>query len=207
MSTAQWNAGIDGAAADALSRWCADQEHHAALTASLGRAPRIDAGDVGERRAAVWAAKAERASAWWRAHERYREVATRLGRAPRTTSTDAQEQQVGRWAAGRRAEQAGTGRGRLTNYQVLALEDLPFWYWTNGREQLWHGRYLAVRKFVTKHHRMPTEARRSRPAETKLARWVYGNRAVLRGQVRGSLTPDRIELLEAIPGWTWTARA
>lgn len=203
MNAAQWSAGIDCDAADVLSRWCADQRHHDQLSVILGRAPRIDANDVGERRAAQWAIKAERTAAWWQAHERYREVATRLGRAPRTTSTDAEEQQAGRWAACRRAEQAGTGRGRLTSYQVLALEDLPFWYWTKGREQLWHHNYLAVLKFVTKHHRMPAEARRSRPAEAKLARWVSSVRAVLRGQVRGSLTPDRIELLENIPGWSW----
>lgn len=207
MSTGTRSAGIDGDAADALSQWCADQEHHAALTARLGRAPRIDADDAGERRAAVWAAKAERASAWWRAHERYWEVATRLGRAPRTTSIDAEEQQVGRWAASRRAEQAGTGRGRLTSHQILALEDLPFWYWTNSREQLWHENYVAVLKFVTKHQRMPIEARRSRPAEAKLARWVSSVRAVRRGDARGTLTRDRIELLESIPGWSWTTSA
>lgn len=97
---------------------------------------------------------------------------------------------------------AGTGPGRLTSRRILALEDLPFWYWTKSREQLWHETYRQLLGFVTTHGRFPHDQRKNR-TEDHLARWADTARAVRRGQARGSLTRDRIALLERIPGWFW----
>ena len=143
--------------------------------------------------------------AWWATLRNYSEVATRLGRAPRTASADVDEQRSGRWAATCRSRQIGTAHARLSPDQIAALEASPFWYWTVTREQVWHSNYRALVEFVGRHHRMPVDDYVRRPKETQLAKWVFTARAVRRGQARGTLTRDRIELLESIPGWTWEA--
>ena len=140
---------------------------------------------------------------WWASLRDYGRIARALGHAPRCTSTNLEEQRAGRWAAACRARQIGTMRASLSSAQITALEDLPFWYWTVTREQLWHSNCRALVNFVGRHHRMPADDER-RPDEAQIAGWVFTVRAVRRGERRGTLTRERIELLEAIPGWTWT---
>ncbi len=141
-------------------------------------------------------------ASWEATLERYRMTATRLGRSPKHASTDEQEQTAGRWAAALRARKAGTNLDPLTPAQITALESAPYWYWTTSRADGWHSRYLELAGFVTEHHRFPSSSSPD-PAEKRAARWAETARLVARGHARGTLTPERVALLEGIPGWFW----
>lgn len=139
---------------------------------------------------------------WWNALNRYTETATRLGRAPRTYSEDRMEQRVGRWAATQRTKQVGTAATRLRPDQIEALQAAPHWYWTVQRKDIWSENLLKLKTFVADHGHFPTNTNSDR-AEERLAAWVTTVRAVRRGAARGTLTPERVALLESISGWSW----
>lgn len=149
-----------------------------------------------------WVWTAVNQLSWNAGLERYRVTATRIGRSPKHTSTDDREQAAGRWAAAQRARHAGTNPDPLTPAQITALELVPYWYWTTSRADSWHSRYLDLAGFVTEYHRFPSSSS-SDSAEKRAARWAETARLVARGYARGTLTPERVALLEGIPGWFW----
>lgn len=82
-------------------------------------------------------------------------------------------------------------RGKLSNEKINALEQIPWWKWSSNVNR-WQAKYDRVSK-------LPDPPKRG----TKDADWVRTQRKTYNDN---RLLSDRIEKLELIRWWTWTAR-
>jgi hypothetical protein len=89
----------------------------------------------------------------------------------------------------RRARESGS----LPSGRVALLHRLRGFTWTPDADQ-WEAAFNQVRRFVGVHGRLP-----SRGDDAMLSGWLAAQRFALR---RGQLSPRRVEVLEALPGWS-----
>lgn len=103
---------------------------------------------------------------------------------------------LGSWVRGRRAAYA---KGTLNARQVATLEALPRWSWDTLAER-WSEAFCCLQTFVERegHSRVPSGFTESGLA---LGSWVSTQRAA---HTRGILSVDRVDALEALPGWSWS---
>jgi len=107
--------------------------------------------------------------------------------------------ELGGWVARRRSNYH---QGTLSPTRTTALEALPGWVWTRTEDRWPHG-LKALRTYVTKHGTaaVPADATHRR---YPLGRWVAARRAQYQ---RGTLSPEQITTLQALPGWVWDVKA
>jgi len=100
---------------------------------------------------------------------------------------------LAQWVTSRRGE-----RDKLTDERVQQLESLPGWTW-DARKFAWEEGYSALRRFTARegHARPPRDHKED---GFSLGQWVGDRR-----NLRSSLVPERIQQLEALPGWVWDA--
>lgn len=105
---------------------------------------------------------------------------------------------LGRWVGGRRREFA---RGNLAQERVAQLEQVAGWSWDVGAET-WMAIYDCFAEFAkgAGHARPPKDVQT--PGGRSLQDWAGHQRRLRR---RDLLQQERIELLEALPGWSWEA--
>jgi hypothetical protein len=90
-------------------------------------------------------------------------------------------------------------QGELSGERIRELECLPDWSW-DLRVSKWTQHYEAVRKFAEREgHARPRQGYVENGL--RLGQWV----AVQRNS-RDQMSPDRVALLEALPGWSWKPR-
>jgi len=105
---------------------------------------------------------------------------------------------LGRWVAARRRDyHAGT----LTLERIRALEALPGWSWQHHHDR-WRQRLAELRDLVGVHGTVRA-ACTTQAGNPRLVRWVQTQRVAHRA---GTLAPDRIHALEALPSWEWNPR-
>lgn len=125
-----------------------------------------------------------------------------LAYAERTGGTAVPEQLVageirlGEWVAAQRAGHAG---GTLPPPVAVALEQVPGWRWKPDNDR-WDRGLAALRAYV---HRYGTaDAPRDVAVDGfPLGTWLVACRSEHRA---GSMPPERIAVLEALPGWRWS---
>jgi hypothetical protein len=88
-------------------------------------------------------------------------------------------------------------RGRLSSECVLRLEELPGWSW-DPPVRKWDQRFEKVQAFRNNHKRDP--AQRAKGEEGILGKWVSAQRLAW---LKSALSSERIQRLEALPGWLW----
>jgi hypothetical protein len=90
-------------------------------------------------------------------------------------------------------------RGELAGERIRELEALPGWSW-DVLEDIWIQHYDAVREFSEREgHARPKSTYVEN--ELRLGQWVTVQR-----RSRDQMSPDRVALLEALPGWSWNSR-
>jgi hypothetical protein len=99
---------------------------------------------------------------------------------------------IGAWAAAQRVAYAS---GTLPAPNAALLAALPGWRWTENHDR-WNSRLEAARN----HRLRDASAHRARMSEVEIARWLARCQADYRA---GSLPPDRVAQLEALPEWRW----
>ena len=106
--------------------------------------------------------------------------------------------ELGSWINGQRTNYAN---GKLSQFYIERLEELPGWMW-NPKQAAWTTNYLMLCEFVQEHGhaKVPDHYRH---LETQLGKWVGKQRQKFK---KGLLEAERINLLEKLPGWIWTAR-
>jgi len=105
---------------------------------------------------------------------------------------------LGRWVAARRRDyHADT----LKLERIRALEALPGWSWQHHHDR-WRQRLAELRDLVGVHGTVRA-ACTTQAGNPRLVRWVQTQRVAYRA---GTLAPDRIHALEALPGWKWAPR-
>lgn len=93
-------------------------------------------------------------------------------------------------------------RGELPADRIAALEAIPGWTWTEGRDEKFRNAIDTLRRFVAEHGRLPTAT--TVYDGVLIGKWVARRRSEKRAN---SLNRDTIAELEAIPGWTWGRNA
>ena len=106
--------------------------------------------------------------------------------------------ELGAWVARRRSNYH---QGTLSPTRITVLEALAGWVWTRTEDQWPPG--LKALRYTTTHGTAAV------PADTlhrryPLGRWVTARRAQYQ---RGTLPPEQITTLQALPGWVWDVKA
>lgn len=134
---------------------------------------------------------------WWDTFEKLREYATRHGKArvPHEWRDDSGFW-LGRWTHTQRVRHRD---GSLPEDRVRALEALPGWSW-DGERSSWPVRVTEIRRYAAEYGVVD-------PPRGFIAadgRRLHSHVQYLRKGYRdGTLSPERIAELEAIPGWAW----
>ena len=101
---------------------------------------------------------------------------------------------LGKWVGRQRDK-----KNELSTERIALLESLPQWSWDVLVEQ-WDAGFQFLKAYVEE----TGSARPSAQFKTKdgfhLSKWVYKQRAG-----KDTLSSARIALLEALPGWKWSA--
>ena len=105
---------------------------------------------------------------------------------------------MGLWISRQRQEYK---RGKLSREKADALEALPGWKW-GGRfveNDRFPGRLGELRAFVEEHGEYPKQMGK-RDGERSLGKWISDKRHEYKW---GKLSQERVDALEALPGWEW----
>ncbi|NBY46219.1 MAG: hypothetical protein EBQ56_00285 [Proteobacteria bacterium] len=102
---------------------------------------------------------------------------------------------LGSWVRNQR-----TRRATLGNERALRLEQLPGWTWS-ARHAWWEIWFTRLALYVAKNGDCLVPASHETVDGHQLGTWVGSQRAR-----RASLSEDRRNRLEALPGWTWDVR-
>ena len=125
-------------------------------------------------------------NAQWLGH--YNELMALQGRVPSRTDNP----ELWYWA---RRQRDRYSKGTLSVQRVRLLEVLPAWHWTNSSVQRWSEHYA---KLVASSGGLPSHA--STRERNEFSRWVEYQCVRRRKKL---LSPERVALLEAVPGWRW----
>ena len=92
--------------------------------------------------------------------------------------------------------------GALSPQQTALLEALPGWRWGLSMER-WEIGLAALRDFIAAHG-SASPPQHAMQDGFPVGGWVHARR---RQHLQGSLTPERVAVLEALPGWQWSVFA
>ncbi|MGJ6127042.1 helicase associated domain-containing protein [Mycolicibacterium sp. Y3] len=126
------------------------------------------------------------ADSWERQFEELRTHLAREGRYPTSRTT------LGSWVGNQRVV---FKQGSLGNDRRERLEGLPGWAW-NGVDGRWQRQFEELSAHLAREGRYPT-------SRTTLGIWIINQRVTFK---QGSLSNDRRERLEELPGWVWSVR-
>lgn len=93
-------------------------------------------------------------------------------------------------------------KGELSQEKITFFESLPEWSWTVKTDR-WTEAFHLLQEYAKRegHARVPISHTEQ---TTKLGIWVRTQRYSYSKQTYGkNLPPDKIKLLESVPGWTW----
>jgi superfamily II DNA or RNA helicase len=104
---------------------------------------------------------------------------------------------LGTWVSVQRRRKA---EGTITQDQVQRLKELTRWSW-NPIEDDWYETCEELLSFIdTNGHGRPSKLD---PQESELAQWIGVQRSAYKDK---KISAERVELLEKVPGWLWSAR-
>jgi len=99
---------------------------------------------------------------------------------------------LGSWVASQRGK-----RDSMSQERRERLEALPEWVW-DALEAAWEAGYSHLKEYIEEHRDTLIPVRYKTEDGYPLANWVGNQRSH-----RESLSQERIEQLEALPGWVW----
>lgn len=139
-------------------------------------------------------------AAWNRTLDELRDFLTAHdGQYPSTRSKDVGEKDLAKWVSSQRGFHK---RGKLLDSRIPVLEGLPGWYW-DPLAARWDQYLVELKEFLAEsggEYPRPT----GEDSKVKgLGTWVTTQRAKY---AKGTMPDDRVEALEALPGWQWTVR-
>ena len=115
-------------------------------------------------------------------------------RVPRSRISD--NSKLGRWISKQRQEKSNN---RLSQDRIKRLEAIPEWSWNPHTEQ-WDEWFEQLQTYVNLYGDAKVPQRTAISGDSKLGSWVNNQR---QEKSNNRLSQDRIERLEALPGWSW----
>ncbi len=107
---------------------------------------------------------------------------------------------LGAWAMSRRKQYR---LGVLSPGRIAALEAIRGWEW-NPHNAAWHRMFTHLERAADHHGTVAHITQTAVIDGVNIGHWVMAQRTRHR---QGRLTPDRVDALQALPGWNWTPRA
>jgi len=114
--------------------------------------------------------------------------------APNQTDSDPVVKRLGRWC---RDQCAAKRNGNLSSERFERLDAIPGWSW--GSQIPWEESCSATETYAQEHGRTPSVTD-SDSVVRRLGQWCQNQRIEKR---TGTLSTERFERLDAIPGWSW----
>ncbi|MHB1885129.1 MAG: helicase associated domain-containing protein, partial [Acidimicrobiales bacterium] len=143
---------------------------------------------------------------WWRWgvlvdrwYEMLKEIERYLrtdGRVPSQTDKDPQKAKAGRWASKQRQCHS---RGTLPQDRFVALDALDGWTWKVDLDERWYEMLKEIERYLKTDGWIPSVSDKDRTRRLA-GRWVANQRADYN---KKTLSPERIEALNRVKGWTW----
>lgn len=118
---------------------------------------------------------------------------------PRVDYVTDDDRQLGRWVASQRVLRT---QGLLSAERVAALDRVPGWTW-DVQDNQWQEGLARLRTYIAQNGHIPDQSFVTEDGFL-LGRWIQSRRTQYS---RGRLALDRVESLEALPGWSWSPRA
>ncbi|OAI00630.1 hypothetical protein A1353_19530 [Methylomonas methanica] len=103
---------------------------------------------------------------------------------------------LGTWVVTQRTNKS---KNLLSQDRVERLEALPGWSWNRNTEQ-WEDAFGQLQSYVNLHGNAIVPNRYVTPDGFKLGNWIGSQRMC---KSKNLLSQDRVERLEALPGWSW----
>jgi superfamily II DNA or RNA helicase len=123
----------------------------------------------------------------------------KLGKCPSSISKNSEEKKAGSWQSHQRVDYNNKVE-QMTPEKIALLNTTPGWLWEKvddweERRQGWISMYEKLGKRPSK--------RSNDPEEKKAGSW-QANQRVYHNSKAARLTPERIAILSATPGWLWS---
>jgi Helicase associated domain len=91
--------------------------------------------------------------------------------------------------------------GTISAERIARLEALPGWEWAPNRDR-WDTMHALLADYAQAHGHT-TVATKAVVAGERLGQWASMQRVHYHA---GTMPPERIQALEAVPGWQWSLR-
>jgi len=102
---------------------------------------------------------------------------------------------IGDWISNQRRAKKNN---KMSIERIEKLESIPGWLWEQNLDEEWQTNCDLLEQFVEEFNKLPLK--RTEYKEVKIGSWMSNNRH--RKKI-GKMTTERIEKLDAIPGWVW----
>jgi hypothetical protein len=136
---------------------------------------------------------------WWSSFEVFQRYVAVHGHAAPKGSAVFEGVQIGKWVQKQRQAIAGKAGRKITSEQVTLLRALSGWR-DAVIEEVWEENFARALDYCDARGAIPSQEYVA-PDGTHLGAWCAKQR-----QFQRSLTPERLDKLESLPGWYWTAR-
>jgi hypothetical protein len=126
-------------------------------------------------------------------------VYTKIQKYPSQISKDPEEKRAGIWQS---IQRAAYKKGTLTQERINKLEVTHGWEWGREKTYIWEEQKQT---WITQYNKLQkTPSTKSKETDEKRAgEWQSTQR---KAKKQGTLSPERVAELEAIPGWTWSVK-
>ena len=98
----------------------------------------------------------------------------------------------GQWVSDQKANYK---KGKLSGEQIKSLESIDGWFWSEYHR--WIDKSERLRAYYAEHNEHPSRS------EKEFGNWISNNRGSYN---RNSMKPEKIKILESIPGWEWVVK-
>jgi hypothetical protein len=122
----------------------------------------------------------------------------KFGRNPSKRSTDPDEKRAGHWHCGQRKDYKKKEK-RMTPERIAILNATPGWSW--DEDDIWEPNRQRWIQQYQKIGRAPSSISKD-STEKRAGKWQSDQRLHYKKQ-SNRMTPERIAILNATPGWTW----
>ena len=110
---------------------------------------------------------------------------------------------LGKWINKQRTQYKRPDHGSLTDERIRALEDIPGWTWdaSPDHDAMWLTRYNELKAYILEHDSLPPYR-----STSGIGVWISNQRKQYNKPGHGSLSDERITMLEDLPYWIWRVR-
>jgi hypothetical protein len=106
---------------------------------------------------------------------------------------------IGKWCGNQRSAYNGLGR-YITQERISQLETVSGWWWMEP--DTWPTNFALLQSYVKEFGKLP--AQRIIYRKEPIGKWCNNQRSAYKGCAHRCITPERIMLLETVPGWYWS---